>query len=112
MAKTKEERREINKISQKNWFAKNKERGRDYLRTRRAERRVWFEKITSTLSCTKCGENHQGCLDFHHRDPSTKEDTIGRMLGTLKSKESILEEIKKCEVLCANCHRKLHWEEK
>lgn len=112
MAKTKRERRETNKVSQKNWHAKNIDRARGYMKERRIERRAWFANITSTLSCIKCGEDHQACMDFHHRDPSTKKGEVGRMLGDFKSKKSILEEIEKCDVLCANCHRKHHWEER
>lgn len=91
---------------------KDLEQQRNYLRKRRAERRAWFAEILSKLSCTRCDENHPAVLDFHHRDPSEKEGQIGEMLGNLKSKESILKEIDKCDVLCANCHRKHHYNER
>lgn len=51
------------------------------------------------------------CLDFHHKDLALKSYNIAAMargkLGEGKKKR-ILEEIAKCDVLCANCHRKLH----
>ena len=33
------------------------------------------------------------------------------MISTNQSQKSIMEEIKKCVVLCANCHAVRHWEE-
>jgi hypothetical protein len=96
----------------KKWYANNKEKALDYLRKRRKDRRAWFDEIVNKLSCVKCGENHPGCLDFHHRDPGTKDGAIGHMLNDFTSKELILAEMKKCDVLCANCHRKHHHEER
>lgn len=112
MAKTKEERREVNKASQREWHKNNIEKARDHVRKRRIERREWFDKILETLKCCKCGQNHPATLDFHHRDPSTKVAEVSWLLGSLKSKESILEEIQKCDVYCANCHRIHHWEDR
>jgi hypothetical protein len=59
--------------------------------------------------CKQCGESHISCLVFHHRNPKEKNFTIAKMVSGKMKKELILEEIKKCDVLCANCHRKLHW---
>ena len=59
-------------------------------------------------ACVDCGETHPACLDFHHRDPKQKSFSIGKE-GVKFSKERILAEIAKCDVLCANCHRKRHW---
>lgn len=70
----------------------------------------WFSKLKTTLECSKCGENHPACLEFHHKDPSQKLFTISSMVRKLP-KEVILKEIEKCEVLCANCHRKTHHNE-
>lgn len=71
-------------------------------------KKTWFQELKSQLSCSKCGENHPACLEFHHKNPQEKEFTISSMIGR-KRKELILEEIKKCVVLCANCHRKEHY---
>ena len=60
--------------------------------------------------CVKCGEQDVACLDFHHRDPLEKEGHIGefRKFGIKR----LLAEIAKCDVLCANCHRKYHRDER
>lgn len=83
-----------------------------YEKNRRLKLKNWFrEEFLPTQKCSKCNENHPGCLDFHHKDSSTKESGIARMLHDTKSKSTLLKEIAKCEVLCANCHRKHHYEE-
>lgn len=48
--------------------------------------------------------------DLHHTDPTKKEKNIGGMLTC--SWKSILYEIEKCILLCANCHRALHHKER
>lgn len=72
--------------------------------------RLKSDALKANLKCVRCGENHPGCLDFHHRDPETKLFAISKGVGRAnKSWESIQAEINKCDVLCANCHRKEHW---
>lgn len=61
--------------------------------------------------CAVCGENHPSCLEFHHKDKLIKETEVSKML-TRYTEEEIFAEINKCVVLCSNCHRKIHWEEK
>ena len=100
------------KRNQKEWFQKNKQRMADKQRQQRWEIRRWLrEEILPTVSC-KCGESHPSCLDFHHRNPDEKEIAIGDVDNRKWSKEKILKEIAKCDVLCANCHRKHHFEER
>ena len=60
--------------------------------------------------CEKCGEERIHVLDFHHINPKDKKFTIGSLKKG--SEELILEEIKKCVCLCANCHRDFHYLEK
>ena len=56
--------------------------------------------------CQKCGyNNYTGALEFHHIDPSQKDFTISNMDFKLKD---AVEEIKKCVLLCSNCHKELH----
>lgn len=57
--------------------------------------------------CIICGEKELVCLDFHHLDSSEKDFDIGKQFH-IKQFSKIEEEIKKCVVLCANCHRKVH----
>lgn len=73
--------------------------------------RVWLDDIKSKEGC-QCGEKHPACLEFHHLDPSKKDDEISTMLKNGCSKESILTEIQKCLLMCSNCHKKLHYKEK
>jgi hypothetical protein len=76
-------------------------------RARCADKRAWVASIKAADGCLLCGEQEPDCLDFHHLDPTQKEFRIATAcVGS--SKERIAEEIRKCVVLCANCHRKLH----
>ncbi len=59
----------------------------------------------------KCGFDHPAALQFHHRNPNKKEKELS-MVYESWSIERIMKEIKKCEVLCANCHFKFHWKQK
>lgn len=70
----------------------------------------WFRELKRGMKCSKCGENHPACIEFHHRNPEDKKFTISESI-TRVSKKAILEEIEKCDILCSNCHRKLHYEE-
>lgn len=58
-------------------------------------------------SCVVCGEDSPECIDLHHVDPSVKEGTISQMINRW-SWDRIQEEIKKCIIVCSNCHRKIH----
>lgn len=105
--------RELQKINQKNWYLENKQSLIDKQRIKRNEIRSWFRaEILSKAKCLKCGENHPAAMDFHHRVPSEKEAPLGEMIAKKYSREKILAEIAKCDVLCANCHRIHHWEER
>lgn len=64
------------------------------------------------LSCKHCGNNDVRVLDFHHRDKDGKEVGISHIRARGWGDKRILQEIAKCEVLCANCHRIAHWEER
>jgi hypothetical protein len=82
-----------------------------YKRTRRKqiENAKEFYEYKKTLKCSNCPENHPACLDFHHLDPNEKEFLITKLI---QSKKKLKEELKKCIVLCANCHRKFHFEQR
>lgn len=54
--------------------------------------------------CIQCSEMEPACLDFHHL--GDKDKTVSQMRGM--SDERVLDEIAKCVIVCANCHRKIH----
>jgi hypothetical protein len=81
-------------------------------RRRSYERKwVWYLELKSQLVCKRCGEDHPACMVFHHSDPTRKEITIAEA-AMRWSRERLVQEIAKCEVLCANCHIKLHLAER
>lgn len=77
---------------------------------RKRENRAKLVELRKTLECKACGNNDHRVLEFHHRDPSQKERAVTEMMHS--SWKRIMEEVAKCDVLCANCHRILHYEER
>lgn len=71
----------------------------------------WFDDFKKTLKCKICAEDRFWVLDFHHRDSSTKDYNIST-LRQWGSKEKLLRELEKCDVLCSNCHRDYHYHNK
>ena len=59
--------------------------------------------------CQKCGDSRAYVLDFHHIDPCQKDDSVARLTSNTTKFERLEEEINKCVVLCANCHREFHY---
>lgn len=78
---------------------------------RRVARRKWFDSYKSNIGC-KCGESHPGCLDYHHKNGDDKKLELSRMIEMGFSIKNILKEVEKCTLMCANCHRKLHYSER
>lgn len=81
------------------------------VRQRKVEIKQWVDDVRRQGKC-QCGESHPGCLDFHHTDPLSKEISISKMAEQGWGRDRILKELEKCQVLCSNCHRKLHWVER
>jgi hypothetical protein len=75
-----------------------------------AQKEEWYT-FKSTLKCTHCGFSHIAALDFHHEDPATKIGNVHRFISNGQFARAY-EEIKKCIVLCANCHRIHHAKER
>jgi hypothetical protein len=95
---------------------------KSYLKSYQTNSRTRLDRNTETLKrksewidsfkvngCSKCGEKRYHVLDFHHTDPTQKEINVGNKKG---SYEKIEQEIKKCIVLCSNCHRDFHYLER
>lgn len=77
----------------------------------RYNQRLKINEYKEKIGCNQCGFNKCGvALDFHHKNRSTKVANIGYLVN--RKWETIQMEIDKCEVLCGNCHRKLHAKER
>lgn len=58
--------------------------------------------------CEICGyDKCISALEFHHLNPTQKDFGIGHR-GYTRSWEKVKEELDKCIMVCANCHRELH----
>jgi len=109
--KDKEKAKEYHKEYHKGWFQRHKEEVIERRRRRQREIRDWFRRYKSALYCIKCGISHPAVLQFHHRDRVDKSFTIANVVSRATSIKQITNEIKKCDVICVNCHAKLHWRE-
>ena len=71
---------------------------------RRADLANWVDTFKD-VPCMDCGKYPPYVMDFDHLPQYEKYFPIGVLVNKRLSKETILEEIKKCEVVCSNCHR-------
>lgn len=89
---------------------KSKEHYQKYKQNYNERNQLQKQKTRNIISeakesgCIKCGEKEKACLDFHHL--GDKDYTVSQMLGL--NEKLIRDEILKCVVICANCHRKIH----
>ncbi len=97
-------RRAANRAS----YARHKKLVGDKVKAYKAELRRKWREFKSTLACKVCGETDPSALDFHHPNPSPADKKVHILIRNCALKAAI-EEAKKCEVLCASCHRKHHY---
>jgi hypothetical protein len=89
------------------YYMANKEAYLTTIKKRRQSRACKINKIKIELGgCVVCKELTPCCLDFHHPNKD-KENEISNLVRKY-SWEAVIQEMKKCILLCANCHRKLH----
>lgn len=79
-----------------------------YMKQKYQQKKRQIQQLKSQMKCAKCGESRGYVLDFHHLNPEQKENTIARMTSNNYELDKVYDEIKKCIVLCANCHREFH----
>jgi hypothetical protein len=78
----------------------------------KANRRQIIDQTKSSKGCIRCGITDSRVLEFHHKGDSPKSFNIADYYYTQYSADKLIEEIAKCDVICANCHRILHAEER
>jgi len=91
------------------WYAKNKEYALEKQRIKKRERKLWAIEYLGGC-CNRCGNTyHPSIYEFHHIDPTTKDRDPSKMMQL--SKQKLQDELDKCILLCANCHRLEHHQE-
>jgi len=96
------------RAARRRWYENNREHAINEVARRKKELTQWFNEYKKSLKCSRCSESHPSCLEFHHINPEEKDIDVSAAAGNGWGKERIMDEVAKCIVLCANCHRKEH----
>lgn len=65
----------------------------------------WLNSIKKESCCVDCGNRDFRVFEYDHLPNTNKIGNISDLVTKGVSRKKILEEIKKCEIVCANCHR-------
>ena len=100
------------KEAQRRFYLRNLEitKQRALASKRRTQKFFKAKKLNDIQSgCFVCGlkTNNPDNYDYHHREPSTKISSVADMVGR-GSRQAILDEIKKCDIVCKSCHANIH----
>ncbi len=102
--------REHRKTYYKQHYAKYGELYRQRARDQRALLRKEFRdnmlEYLSSKECVECHENDWRVLEFDHLDPTQKSFSISQAVKLGYRWPDVKKEIKKCRILCSNCHKK------
>lgn len=92
----------------KDRYSNNLEESRKYNNKKRSERVEWIQSFKKDKPCYDCGLIFEPyCMDFDHiPELGIKNNSISRMVLQNSSKNLILKEIKKCQLVCVLCHNK------
>ena len=82
----------------------NKKRKNELQRQRHISNRQYMYNFLKSHPCVVCGESDPVVLEFDHIDQSTKTTAVSLMADY--SLDRVKEEIAKCRILCANCHKR------
>ena len=64
----------------------------------------WSRQYLQAHACMDCGTDDWVVLEFDHREPSKKYKGVSLII-TSGALSVLVEEVKKCDVVCANCHK-------
>lgn len=109
-----QKRREYQRSYHSRWYQDNGDRRRAQVRQRRKQTRDWLARLKAAGSCSQCqlsGAIAPWALDYHHINHHDKEATVSYLVGNGYARSRIEAEIAKCELICSNCHRTMHYEE-
>lgn len=91
------------KASRMKWYYANKEKHLTTSREIGHLKKAYLNQLKN-VPCKDCGKNYPSyVMEFHHKDIHAKKFTIGR--NYREGWKRLQEEVNKCDVICANCHR-------
>lgn len=89
---------------QRRWYGRNREKEIARSKARKDELRAFIQS-QKAKPCADCGgEFPPVAMDFDHREAIDKDMSVAQ-LARYGSKKRIENEIAKCDLVCANCHR-------
>jgi hypothetical protein len=71
-----------------------------------AQNRERLRELLRSAQCMDCGLRDFAVLEFDHREPHDKRDDVSRLARQYLRWSTIEKEVAKCDVVCANCHRR------
>lgn len=84
---------------------KNKLRNKLFKKTRKEYLINFSWRYKKLCGCKNCGNKNPVVLEFDHIDRKSKIRPVSHLINEGYSLSVVKEEIRKCDVLCANCHR-------
>lgn len=94
------------KASDARYHAQNREAQKERNAKNRETAQAFVYDYLLLHPCVDCGESDPIILEFDHLDPLVKDGHLSSMTNNTTSVRTLLKEIDKCEVRCANCHRR------
>ena len=93
-----------NEYCKNTWYPKNIGKQVDSSKKIKLRNLEFSWRYKKMCGCKICKETNPIVLEYDHLVPSNKEFTVSKMLQDGYSLKKIKEEIRKCQILCANCH--------
>lgn len=107
-----EEGREYHKKYIRKHYKKDKSYYIKKAKERKQKIKHWYIEYKKSIYCVDCNKNDFRVIDFDHINPKNKFLEVSQMIQRSFAVKRIIDEIKKCEPRCANCHRIKTWIER
>lgn len=88
------------------WYQANRDQRRNKARSDRLAYVEWLDSLKANRPCADCGQIYPSfVMEWDHLPGAEKAFVLGEARNGAYGRRRILEEIAKCELVCANCHR-------
>lgn len=92
------------KADDKKYYQQNKDKWNEYNKIWKKDFVEWYRSLKNS-PCVDCGNSFDPVvMDWDHLPKYSKNESVS-VVARAMNKQKVLEEIQKCELVCANCHR-------